>query len=137
MREVGYPFPVLLVLWAVLGYFVYGGMDGALAMILLSIVLGLAVPVALIPFVGFIVYAFLAYYVILPWVIDLTKIDPTWLTSLIVLVDVVMAGLITFATSIVVLALTGVVESDLPEKFVSNLGLTEKPRSFKFFRKLP
>ena len=74
---------------------------------------------------------------ILPWVIDLTKIDPTWLTSLIVLVDVVMAGLITFATSIVVLALTGVVESDLPEKFVSNLGLTEKPRSFKFFRKLP
>ena len=54
MREVSYSFPVLLVLWAVLGYFVYGGMDGALAMILLSIVLGLAVPVALIPFVGFI-----------------------------------------------------------------------------------
>lgn len=57
----------LIVLWAALGYFVYGGLAGVFAMLILGILYDLAMLLALIPFAGVVLQALVMYFLITPW----------------------------------------------------------------------
>jgi hypothetical protein len=70
-----------LIVAAILGYFVYGGIDGALAMIVFTLAIGVVSLISLIPLVGFIIYALLVYMWVFPWIMPILHIYPTWLTS--------------------------------------------------------
>jgi hypothetical protein len=94
----------LIVLWAALGYFVYGSLAGVFAMLILGILYDLAMLLALIPFAGVVLQALVMYFLITPWVLDFTGIAATWLTTLVFWVDVAFGCLITFIMSMYVLA---------------------------------
>jgi hypothetical protein len=83
-REVVVTYPlhlILVVLFTALAYFVYNGVEGALAVLILCILYSLASFVAFIPFVGVIIQAGVMHYFIEPFVFSLARIYPTWLTS--------------------------------------------------------
>ncbi len=71
---------LLVVLFGALGYFVYHGVDGALAMVILTILYALATLLSLIPFAGAFVQWLVMTYAIKPFVFHLTHIHSTWLT---------------------------------------------------------
>ena len=48
---------IFLALFGILGYFVYGGLNGALSVVLLGIAYDLSILIGLIPFIGFIFQA--------------------------------------------------------------------------------
>ena len=70
----------LVLLFGALGYFVYHGVDGALAMVILTILYALATFVSLIPFAGAAIQWAIMTYAINPFVFHLTHIHSTWLT---------------------------------------------------------
>ena len=63
-----------------LGYFVYGGLEGGLGMALLSLLLGILMIISLIPILGNITYFWVGTK-ILDWVLTLTGLGRTWLTT--------------------------------------------------------
>ena len=71
-----------LIVFAAFGYFVYGGINGAFAMIVLLAVYWMSLIFALIPAVGFIVQGLAIHIFIWPLVAEFTGIEPTWLTLL-------------------------------------------------------
>jgi len=89
----------LTILFTALGYFVYGGVDGALAVLVLCMLYSLAGLSSLAPFIGFIIQALLMYYFVNPFVFGLTHIAPTWLTDLAFWVYLVMGAVITVFTT--------------------------------------
>lgn len=89
----------LTILFTALGYFVYGGVDGALAVLVLCMLYSLAGLASLAPFIGFITQALLMYYFVNPFVFGLTHIAPTWLTDLAFWVYLVMGAVITVFTT--------------------------------------
>ena len=84
---------VLLLFFAALGYFVYGGLDGTFAMILLYVLYVLAVFCSLIPFIGIFVQYFVSTRIILPAISSFTGIEATWLTT-VAIIPTMIAGLI-------------------------------------------
>jgi hypothetical protein len=105
-REVVVTYPlqlVFVVLFVALAYFVYNGVEGALAILILCILYSVASFVALIPFVGVILQAGVMHYFIDPFVFGLTKIYPTWLTSAIFWTYVAMGAFFTIIMTIVYL----------------------------------
>ncbi len=89
--------------WAALGYFVYGGLDGALAVFILSILYGLCLFLALIPFAGALIQYLIMDRLVTPWVFSLTRIGPTWLTALMFWVTLAEGAVFTLLTSIAVI----------------------------------
>jgi len=71
---------LLVVLFGALGYFVYHGVGGALAMVILTILYALATLLSLIPFAGAFIQWLVMTYAIKPFVFHLTHIHSTWLT---------------------------------------------------------
>lgn len=63
----------------ILGYFVYGSIDGILGMIPLTFFFSLSLFLACIPFCGVAVPAVVMYSLIIPWVWGLIKVEQTWL----------------------------------------------------------
>jgi hypothetical protein len=105
-REVVVTYPlhlILVVLFTTLAYFVYKGVEGALAVLILCIFYSLASFVALIPFVGVILQAGAMHYFIEPFVFSLTRIYPTWLTSAIFWVYVAMGAFSTVVMTVIFL----------------------------------
>jgi len=94
---------ILVVLFTALAYFVYNGVEGALAILILCILYSVASFVALIPFVGVILQAGAMHYFIEPFVFSLTRIYPTWLTSAIFWAYVAMGAFLTVIMTIVYL----------------------------------
>jgi len=94
----------LIILWAALGYFVYNGLKGVFAMLILSILFALATFLALIPFVGVLLQGLVMHFIIAPWVFEFTGITATWLTSLIFWIDIIFGCIITVAISLFALA---------------------------------
>ena len=72
---------LLVVLFGALGYFVYHGVGGALAMVILTILYALATLLSLIPFAGAFFQWLVMTFAIKPFVFHLTHIYSTWLTS--------------------------------------------------------
>jgi len=94
---------VLAVLFTALAYFVYNGVEGALAVLVLCILYSIASFIGLIPFVGFIIQAGVMHYFIEPFVFGVTGIHPTWLTSTIFWVYVAMGAFLTVIMTVVYL----------------------------------
>jgi hypothetical protein len=87
------------VFWAALGYFVYRGLDGALAVFILSYLYSLCLLLALIPFVGALIQYLVMDRLVGPWVFSLTGIGPSWLTALLLWVKLAEGAFLTFLTS--------------------------------------
>jgi hypothetical protein len=95
---------IFLVLWAAIGYFVYGGMAGTMAMVILWILYGLATLLAMIPFAGVIVQGLVMFFVINPWVTSLTGIGGSWLTAVMFAFSIIYGIIITIVMTIFVIA---------------------------------
>lgn len=80
---------------AILGYFVYGNIEGAIGAWLIYIVVGMGVLLCIVPIIGFFVYYFLAKYWIIPKLLILTNLHQTWLISLIFYVDLAIGLILT------------------------------------------
>jgi len=93
---------LLIMLWAALGYFVYDGFSGMLAIIILCVLYRLAMLFAFVPFVGVIIQGLVMYFLIQPFVFEVTGITATWLTTLIFWVDIVIGGIITLLMTLLV-----------------------------------
>ena len=94
---------LLIVLWGILAYFVYDGVGGVLAIVLLGILFALSTILALIPFgMGVVAQVLVMKFVILPFVLDLTGLSATWLTGVMFWVYIVL-GIIT--TIVITLAI--------------------------------
>ena len=81
---------ILIMLAASLGYFVYGGIDGVFAITILCVLYGLMVLLSLIPFIGIGLQYWASIQLVLPWVISNTGIYPTWLTTYILIYNMLL-----------------------------------------------
>jgi hypothetical protein len=105
-RELVVTYPlhlIFVVLFTALAYFVYNGVEGALAVLILCILYSLASFIAFIPFVGIILQVLVMRYFIDPFVFNLTKIHSTWLISAIFTVYVVAGAFFTLIMTMVYL----------------------------------
>jgi len=94
---------VLTVIFAIVAYFIYGNNLGAmLAIVLLSILWNFAMFVSIIPFGGFIIYWFIADY-IRSWVFSIANISSTWLTDLMWWLYIIVAIIVTIASTMILL----------------------------------
>ena len=94
----------IVLISGILGYFVYDSVDGALGMILLTFFFSLCLLFAVIPFCGVIIHAVLMHFLVIPFVLNLTALEQTWLVIGFFWVYLVMGLLITsLMSSIVVL----------------------------------
>lgn len=91
-------FFALLFIFGALGYFVYGGTNGTMAMVILWILFFITLLLAIMPVIGFIAQG-LAMYCLFPWVAELTGIGDSWLTGLMFLVSILWGFVITSVTT--------------------------------------
>jgi len=89
---------IYLILCVGLGYFVYGrSLDMLIAVAVLSILMSLALYLSLIPFVGFIVYALVAKFCIIPWMFSFSGLYDTWLISLMFWLGTALGGVTSYS----------------------------------------
>jgi len=96
---------LLVVLFGALGYFVYHGVGGALAMVILTILYALATLLSLIPFAGAFIQWLVMTYAINPFVFHLTHIHYTWLVAVAFWVYLGLGIIMTIIMSLIVLAI--------------------------------
>jgi hypothetical protein len=96
---------LLILLFSALGYFVYHGVGGFLAMLILTILYALATLLSLIPFAGAFVQWLVMTFAIKPFVFHLTHIHSTWLTFVAFWVYLGLGIVITLIMSLIVLAI--------------------------------
>lgn len=95
----------LLLFFSAMAYFVYGTVDGAIAIFVYDAVISLASYLGFVPFVGWLLYWFVASQMVTPFVLDLTGIGATWLTSLIFWIGFVFSIIFCAITTIMALAM--------------------------------
>ncbi|MDD5696585.1 MAG: hypothetical protein PHO90_01250 [Candidatus Pacebacteria bacterium] len=78
---------LLTILWSAMGYYVYGGMGGITAMAILGVLYSISIAISFIPYVGVFIQGWVMIYQILPWVQDFTHIGTTWLTDIMLFVN--------------------------------------------------
>jgi hypothetical protein len=101
----GYSGLLYLAIVAVLGYFVYGGIDGALAMVLVWFILGLCIILAMIPFVGIVLQWWVSTAYVIPFLFELTGIGETWLTTVTLIIMLAIGILVTIVMSFAAITL--------------------------------
>lgn len=87
-------------IFAAIGYFVYGGLDGAIGMFLLAFASNLTALVCVVPFIGIGIYYVLATEIVYPYILNFAGIEPTWLTAVLFALHFIMGLLLTAFTSI-------------------------------------
>ena len=87
-------------LFALLGYFVYDGLDGLIGILLLSICFTGLLLVALIPFLGAGIELALMWWVVMPKVLSFVGLGETWLTSLMFVAYALSGCILTFVMSL-------------------------------------
>lgn len=80
----------MLLFWMICGYFVYGGIDGALAMFVCSFIIGLVAFLSFIPFVGIFLQYWVSTAYAFPFIFDLTHVEASWVTTAIFAVDMIV-----------------------------------------------
>lgn len=68
------PNALLVAVFTLLGYFMYGGTDGALGILLFVLVLAVASLVALIPYAGIVIFGALSYFWLMPGIADIANL---------------------------------------------------------------
>ena len=94
-----------LILWASLGYFIYNGTSGAVAIALLCVLYGLVLLFSLIPFCGAAIQCMVMYLIVWPWVSSLAGIGATWLTTMIFWFSLIAGIIITLVTTIITIVM--------------------------------
>jgi hypothetical protein len=77
---------IWLTVWAILallGYFIYSGVNGALAILLIYLVVGFCTLLSIIPFVGIFLQNGFVTNTVFPYLFKITGIYSTWLTDVI------------------------------------------------------
>lgn len=96
---------VLSLVFMILAYFVYDSWTASLAIFVLSFLGGLTILIGIIPLAG----VFLQYWIyteyLLPFVFDLTGIYATWLTTVILVIDIFFGAIFTFITTAAILSI--------------------------------
>lgn len=95
-----------IVISALLGYFQYGGIDGALGCVLFFIILDVLLAIALLPFpIGCVVYWWICTSIFIPWILEITGM--TWSLTLKVIWYYCLAGaiLLSILTGIIALVI--------------------------------
>lgn len=87
---------LLVAMWTLLGYFIYHGVPGAVGTLLLAILFGFCTVISLIPFVGVIIQGVLMYFVVEPWVLELTGLQHSWLFEMMFYTFLVIGAVMTF-----------------------------------------
>jgi len=93
----------LVILFSAMAYFVYGGIEGALAILILCILYSAASLISWIPIVGFAIQALLMYWVINPFVFALTGIRMSWLLWMIFWSYILFGAFITFIATLILI----------------------------------
>lgn len=88
-----------------MGYFVYGGLDGAIAMIVLYLLLGAVALLSLIPFIGIVLQYWVSTQIVMMWIISIAGIYATWLTTLMLIVFMIMGTILCGMTTIFTISL--------------------------------
>lgn len=97
----------LLILYAILAYFIYGGsVHMVLAVVLLDFLWSIALFLCIIPVLGIIGYFWLSVYQIYPFVFGLTGLKWTWLVTLMLAVNIAMGIFINVIAIFALLNLT-------------------------------
>jgi len=91
------------ILFSILGYFVYGGISGLMAMLALCLIYDLAFYLSIIPFGGCIIQA-LVMILISNKLFNITKIYPSWLTTCVFWCYLVCGIVITILVTAIVIA---------------------------------
>jgi len=91
------------VLFSVLGYFVYGGIEGLMAMLALCLLCDLVLCLSIIPFVGSIIQA-VVMNLISHKLFTILNIYPTWLTTCIFWCYLICGIIITILVTAIVVA---------------------------------
>lgn len=93
-----------LIIFAILGYFVYGTLNGVLAVVLLYFITGIINILSLIPIIGWIASSLINWFIIIPWIMSFTGIEMSWLIYLLFGYQVIIGLII---TSVVIIAIIG------------------------------
>jgi Zn-dependent protease with chaperone function len=94
---------ILALLAFTLGYFQYGkDFNAGFGMILLSLALAFLSFVGIVPFVGFLIYYFLATLWLMPQVLTFVGLTSSWVTQLFLWLNFIGAIIFTVLTSIIV-----------------------------------
>jgi hypothetical protein len=88
-----------MVFSALIGYFMYDGLSGSLAMIILCMVCLITMILSVIPFIGYPLQYLVSKMVVVPWVMSLTGIHDTWLTSVIFFIYLIPGAFFWFGMS--------------------------------------
>ncbi|MCW3140657.1 MAG: hypothetical protein N2V72_00535 [Methanophagales archaeon] len=94
---------LLTALFSLLGYFVYGSINGALGILLLCIACDFVLLISIIPFVGWLIQTFVMKMIVIPGIVALTGIYLTWLTTTIFFVYLAYGIIVTATVSIAIL----------------------------------
>ena len=85
---------LLILFFAILGYFIYGGIQGFFGIILLGIIMTILLILSLIPYIGGIIYLFLNWFFIIPAIMDFTGLWWTWFITIILILFTVCSMII-------------------------------------------
>jgi hypothetical protein len=96
--SIGAPF-----ILAIIGYLVYGTLQGAVSIFIVSAVLSALAGLGGIPFVGFAVFHVAAAGYVMPWLMNFLPIEPTWLTHVMFWFFQAAAFIATVGTTIAVI----------------------------------
>lgn len=89
------------VLFGAIAYFVYGGLDAAIGIFLLTVVTSMFVWLGFIPVLGAIVYYFLMKDFIHPYILDFAGLEPTLLTTVILWLYVLLTVFVTLVSPLI------------------------------------
>ena len=97
-------FGFVSIILILLGYFVYGGLHGALAIFLIILVTDIMLLLNIIPVAGLILHVVFTLMFVLPFLYDLCGISPTWLVWVVIGINFVFAIILNFIFSFMGLA---------------------------------
>jgi len=96
--------PPIIILFAVIAYFVYGNStSAALAVLLLGFLWSIALVSAAIPFIGVVVYWFIADW-IKSWVFSLASISTSWIIDLMWWIYIIFALIVTLMSTYLIIS---------------------------------
>lgn len=92
----------ILAIFAILGYFTYGGINGALAMVVMYFVVSFTTLFALVPYAGIFVQNYVTTGYVFPYLFTVTGTYPTVLTDAIYVIFLVFSVFIWLLVSAMV-----------------------------------
>ena len=88
-------------LMAALGYFVYGGLDGAFGIVIFGSILGISLLISIIPYgIGFIAQVCIVFFWLIPFLFEFTGLYHTWLTWLEVIATLILGVIVNLIMTI-------------------------------------